>query len=61
MVAGIFPVVNGNRISFVVVFSEGWVVFLVVSVVSLALTLKEVPAGSAIKGIGHLVIPAVIR
>lgn len=59
MVAGIFLVVNADGISIVVLFSEGWVSFLVASVVSLAVVLKEVSAGSAIKGIGHLVIPAV--
>lgn len=59
MVVGIFLVVNADGISIVVLFSEGWVSFLVASVVSLAVVLKEVSAGSAIKGIGHLVIPAV--
>lgn len=59
MVVGIFFVVNASTVSFVAIFSEGWVVFIVISVGSLAVALKEVPAGSAIKGIGNLVIPAV--
>lgn len=54
-----FLVVNASRISFVAVFSEGWGVFTVVLVVSLAVMPKAVPTGSAIKGTGNLVIPAV--
>ncbi len=59
MVVGIFLVVNASMVSFVAIFSEGWVVFIMVTVGSLAVALKEVPAGSAIKGVGNLVIPAV--
>lgn len=59
MVVGMFLVVNASRISFVAVFSEGWGVFTVVLVVSLAVMPKAVPTGSAIKGTGNLVIPAV--
>lgn len=46
MVVGVFLVVNARRISLVTVFSEGLVVFLDVAVD------EEVPAGSAIRGIG---------
>lgn len=46
MVVRVFLVVNARGISLVTVFSEGLVVFLDVSVV------EEVPAGSAIRGIG---------
>lgn len=53
MVVGIFLVVNAGRTSFVAVFAEGWVVFIVVLVVSFSVKLKEVPVGSAIKGVGH--------
>ena len=53
VVVGVFLVVNARRISLVTVFSEGLVVFLDVAVD------EEVPAGSAIRGIGDWVIPAV--
>ncbi len=57
VVVGVLLVVNASRVSFVGVFSEGKAVFLIVSVVSFGVTLEEVPAGSAIKGTGHLVTP----
>lgn len=53
VVVRVFLVVSARGISLVTVFSEGLVVFLDVSVV------EEVPAGSAIRGIGDWVIPAV--
>lgn len=46
VVVGVFLVVNARRISLVTVFSEGLVVLLDVAVD------EEVPAGSAIRGIG---------
>lgn len=46
VVVRVFLVVSARGISLVTVFSEGLVVFLDVSVV------EEVPAGSAIRGIG---------
>lgn len=52
-VVGIFLVVNAARTSFVAVFAEGWVVFIVILVVSFSVMLKEVPVGSTIKGVGH--------
>lgn len=53
---GCILVVIAGWISVVVVFPDGWVVFIVALVVSLAVMLKEVPVGSVIKGIGDLVI-----
>ncbi len=52
MVVGVLLVVNADRVSFVAVVSEGCTVLLVVSVVSAAVTLKGLPPGLAIKGIG---------
>lgn len=59
VLVGAFLVVNANGLFLVAVSSEGWIVLLVVSVVSLAVTLKVVLAVSATKGIGNSVIPAV--
>lgn len=53
MVVGIFVVVSAGRTSSVAVCSDGRGVFIVVLVVSSAVTLIEVSTGSAIKGIGH--------
>lgn len=53
MVVGAFLVVNAGTTSFVAVVLDGWVGVIVVLVVSLAVMLKEVPDGSAFKGIGR--------
>ena len=60
MVVGVFLVVNAVSISFVTVFSGGWLVFIEVLVVSSVVKFGETLAGLVIKGIGHFVFPEMI-